>query len=29
MLEAIIVFVCIIASIAVYPKFVKIFGEME
>ena len=29
MLEAIIVLVCIAASIAAYPKFVKVFGEME
>ena len=29
MLETIIVLVCIVASIAVYPKFVKKFGEME
>lgn len=29
MLEAIIIIVCMCASISVYPKFVKKFGEME
>lgn len=29
MLETIIIIVCMCASIAVYPKFVKKFGEME
>ncbi len=29
MLEAIIIIVCLGASIAVYPKFVKVFGEMK
>lgn len=29
MLEVIIVLVCLGASIAVYPKFVKKFGEMK
>ena len=29
MLEAIIIIVCLGASIAVYPKFVNVFGEME
>ena len=29
MLEAIIVLGCIAASVAVYPMFVKKFGEME
>lgn len=29
MLEAIIIIVCMGASVAAYPKFVKKFGEME
>lgn len=29
MLESIIIVVCLAASVAVYPKFVKRFGEME
>lgn len=29
MLEAIIIIVCLGASVAVYPKFVKVFGEMK
>lgn len=29
MLETIIIIVCLAASVAVYPKFVKVFGEME
>ena len=29
MLEAIIIIVCLGVSIAVYPKFVKVFGEMK
>ena len=29
MIDTIIIIVCMCASIAVYPKFVKVFGEME
>ena len=29
MLEAIIMVVCLGASVAEYPKFVKVFGEMK
>ena len=29
MLEVIIIVVCLGASVAVYPKFVKVFGEMK
>lgn len=29
MLEAIIMVVCLGASVSVYPNFVKVFGEMK